>query len=202
MVAIVAALCAAGAVPIALMAVADPVLAHCDTMSGPVIPEALAALEQGDITPVLKWIKPEHEAELKAAFDASQQVRSKGAEARALADRHFLETLVRLHRAGEGAPYTGLKDTPPEEIAILADQALANGSADQLVRDLQNHLAAVLMDSFNAARQASQSKGESVAAGREFVEAYIHYMHYVEGLHAAIVSAGAHGEEPPQHDHE
>jgi len=30
-------------------------------------------------------------------------------EAEALADRYFIETAIRLHRAGKGAPYTGLK---------------------------------------------------------------------------------------------
>ncbi len=69
------------------------VYAHCDSMSGPVIPEAMAALEKGDITPVLKWIKPESEAEVKMAFSMAIQVRDKGPEAKKLADKYFLETL-------------------------------------------------------------------------------------------------------------
>ena len=40
--------------------------------------------------------------------------------------------------------------------------------------------------------EAKKKKDKSVEAGREFVEAYVIYMHYVEGIHAAIMSAGAH----------
>jgi hypothetical protein len=29
--------------------------AHCDTLDGPVVMTAKAALEKGDVTPVLKW---------------------------------------------------------------------------------------------------------------------------------------------------
>jgi hypothetical protein len=36
-------------------------------------------------------------------------VRTLDLEAKALADRYFFETLVRLYRAGEGAAYKGLK---------------------------------------------------------------------------------------------
>jgi hypothetical protein len=37
------------------------------------------------------------------------KARHEGPASREVADRHFFETVVRLHRAGEGAPYTGLK---------------------------------------------------------------------------------------------
>lgn len=200
--AMVGALCATVTASLALLIATPQAHAHCDTMSGPIIPEASAALERGDITPVLKWIKPEHETELTAAFASTRRVRSQGPEAKALADRYFLETLIRLHREGEGAPYTGLKDAPPEKIVILADQALANGSAEPLIHALQEHLAAAVSASFGDALKAGESKNKSVAAGREFVEAYVHYMHFVEGIHAAITSTGAHGGEPPLHGHE
>ena len=44
------------------------VMAHCDTLDGLVLAEAKADLEKGDVTPVLKWIKKEHEDATKAAF--------------------------------------------------------------------------------------------------------------------------------------
>src|SRR3990172_5644367 len=80
----------------------NTVFAHCDTMDGPVVVEARAALEKGEVTPALKWVKPEYEEEVKAAFAKAIQVRSKGPEAKEVADAYFLETLVRLHRSGEG----------------------------------------------------------------------------------------------------
>ncbi len=84
-------------------------LAHCDTLDGPVVIDARTALQQQDVTPVLKWVTANAEAEIRTAFDQVLAVRKLGGAAQALADRSFFETLVRVHRAGEGAPYTGLK---------------------------------------------------------------------------------------------
>ena len=85
------------------------VFAHCDTMDGPVVAAAKAALEKGDVTPVLKWVAKDREGEIRTAFQKTLAVRSKGPEAKELAHMYFFETLVRIHRAGEGAPYTGLQ---------------------------------------------------------------------------------------------
>ena len=166
--------------------------AHCDTTSGPVIPEAKAALEKGDVTPILKWVKKDNETKIKAAFTKAVAVRGKGPEAKALADQYFLETLVRLHRAGEGAPYTGIKNEPVEPIVAMADRALADGSADEMIKEISGHLAAAIKEKFTKVVEARKNKDKSVEAGREFVEAYVIYMHYVEGIHTAIMSAGAH----------
>jgi len=163
---------------------------HCDTLGGPVVKEARTALETGDITPVLKWVKKEHETELKTAFARTISVRKKGAEAKELADLYFLETLVRLHRAGEGAPYTGLKDEPLEPIVAMADKALADGTDQELIKTISSHMASMITEKFNEAREAMKKKDIGIEAGRKFVEAYIVYMHYVEAVHAAIVAAG------------
>ena len=166
--------------------------AHCDTMAGPVVAEAKAALEKGDVTPVLKWVKKESESEIKAAFAKALVVRAKGPEAKELADRYFLETLVRVHRAGEGAPYTGLKDEPVESVIAMADKALADGSAAEMIKELSAHMATAVQEKFKIVLEAKKTKDVSVEAGRKFVEAYVTYTHYVEGVHAAIVSAGGH----------
>ena len=108
--------------------------AHCDTMSGPVISTARLALDKGDVTPVLKWIKPGDEAEVRAAFKQALAVRKQGKAAKELADKSYFETLVRLHRAGEGASYTGLKDTPVEPIIAKTDAAIAQGSIDDVTK--------------------------------------------------------------------
>ena len=143
-------------------------------------------------------VKPEYETEVKMAFSLAVQVRDKSPEAKKLADKYFLETLIRIHRAGEGAPYTGIKETPPEKIVILTDQALASGSADELIEKIQTHLAEAIKEKFNKALQASKNKGKSVESGREFVEAYVQYTHYVEGIHTAIMSAGSHHGDSPE----
>lgn len=166
--------------------------AHCDTMNGPLIPETQAALEKGDVTPILKWVSEENEAEIKDAFAKAVVVRSKGPEAKELADHYFLETLVRIHRAGEGAPYTGIKDEPVAPIVAIADQALASGSAEEMITKMTGHMAGAIREKFNKALEAKKHAAESVPAGREYVEAYVQYMHYVEGLRDTIMASGGH----------
>lgn len=166
--------------------------AHCDTTTGPVTLEAKAALEKGEITPILKWVKKENEPEIKAAFVKAVAVRAKGPEIKELADQYFLETLVRLHRAGEGAPYTGIKSEPVEPIIAMADKALADGSADEMVKKISGHMAEGIREKFKQALDAKNSKDKNVEAGREFVEAYVSYMHYIEDIHTAILSDDQH----------
>jgi hypothetical protein len=167
--------------------------AHCDTLDGPVVKTARAALEKADVTPLLKWVRAENEGEIRQAFQQTLTVRSKGPEAKELADRYFFETLVRIHRAGEGAPYTGLKAGEAVDPAVaLADKALESGSVDELVEVLTKAMAGGIRERFAHARETKQHAEESVAAGREFVEAYVVFTHYVEGLHGLIKSGAAH----------
>lgn len=172
---------------------AEDAVAHCDTTAGPIIPEARMALEAGDVTPVLKWVKTADDEEaIKAAFAKAVAVRVKGPETQELADQYFLETLIRLHRAGEGAPYTGIKDQAVEPIIAMTDKALAEGSADDLIQKISAHMAQAIQDKLANVVEARKNKDKSVEAGREFVEAYVVYTHYVEGIHNAIISSGAH----------
>jgi hypothetical protein len=192
------------------------VLAHCDTMSGPVVAAARIALDKGDVTPVLKWVRPGDEKEIRAAFTRAVAARSGGKEARELADTWFFETLVRIHRAGEGAPYTGLAPvgTPVEPPILLADKALAAGDPAELVRAVSGNVADGIRERFARASEAKKHAEESVGKGREFVAAYVELTHYVERLHADATSAAAHAratsaaapthaepEAPPAHKH-
>ena len=166
--------------------------AHCDTMDGPVVTAAKAALAKGDVTPVLRWVKPEHEQDIRKAFRKTMAVRDKGPQAKELADMYFFETLVRIHRAGEGAPYAGLKDEPVEPIVALADKALEGGSADEMIQKVTAHVAESIRAKFNKALEAKKHANESVPAGREFVEAYVEYVHSVEGIHNAASGLSHH----------
>jgi hypothetical protein len=175
-----------------------PVEAHCDTMDGPVVKAAQAALEKGEVTPVLKWVKPPQEAEIREAFRKTLAVRGLSQEARDLADRYFFETLVRLHREGEGAPYTGLKPAGAvEPIVAASDQALETGSVDSLTQEVTRLVAAGIRHRFTATLEKKKHAEESVAAGREFVNAYVEFVHYVERLHADAVGATVHHDTAP-----
>jgi hypothetical protein len=164
--------------------------AHCDSLDGPVIEAARQALESGDPTPVLKWVTAEREADILAAFEMVMSVRSESDRARELADRYFFETLVRVHRAGEGAPYTGLKPAGqiPAPIAA-ADRALAEGSVDELAREVAGHVESALKAKFERASSARGSADTDVESGRRFVAAYVDYVHFVENVHRAIEGA-------------
>lgn len=167
--------------------------AHCDTLDGPVVAAARLALERGDVQPVLKWVKADVEPEVRAAFQKTLAVRRGGVEARELADRYFFETLVRLHRAGEGAPYTGLKPAGTTEKPIAAaDRALEQGSVDALNGMLAEHLAAGVRERFARVSQAQAAAERTPEDGRRYVAAYIEYVHYVEAIAAVVHGQGAH----------
>ncbi len=165
--------------------------AHCDTMNGPVVNTARMALEKGDVTPVLKWVRREDENEIREQFQKTLAARKQGKEAKELADTYFFETLVRVHRAGEGAPYTGLKFEPAEPIIQAADKALESGSAEHLVKHVSDAVTAGIRERFNRVKEAKKHVDESVEKGREFVEAYVIFTHYAERIHMDV-SGGEH----------
>ncbi len=187
--------------PLMLLLLPSPVGAHCDTLDGPVVITAKKALEKGEVAPVLKWVKQEHEGEIRSSFKKALAVRSKGPEAKELADTYFFETLVRLHRAGEGAPYTGLQAGPPEPVVAAADQALEKGSADHLVKHVSEAVAQGIRQRFHNTLEKKKHAEESVAAGREFVESYVEFTHYVERLHLDAAGHAAHAAETTPHKH-
>lgn len=174
--------------------------AHCDGLDGPVVTAARKALESGDVARVLIWVRSDDEAEIKSAFNQTMNVRKLGPEAQALADRYFFETLVRVHRAGEGAPYSGLKpagrDLGPAIPA--ADEAIRIGSAAVLIGLLTGEMQKGLHEKFKAVTARKTFPASDVSAGREYVESYVRFIHYVERLHEAAEQASA-GHYPESH---
>lgn len=169
-----------------------PASTHCDTLGGPVIQEALAALEKGDVTPVLKWVTKDQETEVSNSFKKTLAVRSGGPLAKELADAYFLETLVRLHRQSEGVPYTGLKSAEDVNPAVAAaDKAILDGNVDALVDNLQHAIDKKVRDRFARVLEAQKHKDESVDAGRKYVAAYVQFVHFAESLHQ-LGAAGEH----------
>ncbi|OGA22759.1 MAG: hypothetical protein A3H34_01035 [Betaproteobacteria bacterium RIFCSPLOWO2_02_FULL_67_19] len=155
---------------------------------------ARKAFDARNVNLVLPWVRQEDEAEIRAAFGHALAVRELGAKAKDLADTHFFETLVRVHRAGEGAPHTGLKpagrDLGPAIPA--ADRALEDGSVDAVVKLLNDAIREGVHEHFQAAAGRKRFDINDVGAGRAYVEAYVPYIHYVERLWQAAVGA-AHG---------
>jgi hypothetical protein len=141
-------------------------LAHCDSLDGPVIQAAKLALEKGDPTPVLKWVNKQHEDEIRKAFNETIAVRAKGNEVRQLADRYFFETLVRIHRAGEGEAYTGLKPAGSVDPGITAaDKALGAGSVEELLKSISTAVTEGICKRFTAASEKKKHAEDSIEAG-------------------------------------
>lgn len=185
-------------------------IGHCDTLDGPVVQLGKQALTDKNVNLVLPWVRAEDEEQIRHVFDHAQAVRGLGPQARSLADLHFLETLVRVHRAGEGAPYSGLKpaglDLGPAVPA--ADRALQSGSPDALIALLADAVGAGVRTRFQAARDRQAFDPDDVGAGRRYVQAYVPYVHYVEkiweaasGKVAASPCGGHHDPATKAHEH-
>lgn len=168
--------------------------AHCDGLDGPVVQAGRKALETGDIRPALAWVRAADEGEVKEAFSKALAVRKLNPAAKDLADRYFFETLVRVHRASENAPYTGLKpagrDLGPAIPA--ADTAIVDGSVEPLVRLLSSGLETGLRERFERVLKARKNMSHDVEAGRAYVAAYVEFVHYVEAVHEASAAPGGH----------
>jgi len=169
--------------------------AHCDGMDGPVIGAAKNALDTGDINLVLFWVQKKDETEIKKAFQKTLAVRKLNPAAKELADMYFFETLVRIHRDGEGEPYTGIKpagrDLGPAIPA--ADKSIADGKLEPLYKILTDKIHEGLHERFNEVMKKRDFKKDDVTAGREFVEAYVPFVHYIEALYDAAAKGGGHG---------
>lgn len=188
---------------LAVMSISNQSLAHCDTMDGPVVKDAQRALADGNPTPVLKWIPERDEAEIRRAFKLTLSVRGASDEARYLADRYFFETLVRIHRASENEPFTGLKPAGNVNPAIAAaDRALADGKVDTLVDTIAAAVRDEISKRFTDAYEKRQVAEDSVEQGREFVGAYVRLTHFAEGIehiiHEGVDDLVPHGGGPRQ----
>ncbi len=157
--------------------------AHCDSYDGPVIQDALKALDQNNVQLVLKWIEPQQEKDIIPLFDKTYRLKNEDKQVYAIVEKHFLETLVRLHRETEGAPFTGLKpagSTTP--LVTMADNSIANKDVEDVIKTVSNHLEKVLRERYATVAELSKTKDESVDQGRAYVHAYVEYTHTLEAL--------------------
>jgi hypothetical protein len=178
----------------ALLFAAGPASAHCDGEDGPVVKAAQQALDSGNVNRVLIWVQHTDEAQIKDAFQKALDVRQLNPSARELADHYFFETLVRVHRAGEGATYTGIepagRDLGPAVVA--GDKALETGAVEPLAKLLTQAVHKSVDGQFKEVMAKNNYKADDVAAGQEYVKAYVEYIHSVERIYAAAASP-AHG---------
>lgn len=168
---------------LALFLMPRKAIAHCDTMDGPTAIDGITALETGNINHAFKWIMPEFEHELQHIFELTMKVRVLSPEAKELADRYFLENLVRIHRAGEGAPFEGLlpSGTPIDEKVAAADKSIALGNLSPLEGMFTDEEMHVLQEKFAKAEALKDYDINNVAEARKYVEAYVTFFKLAEG---------------------
>lgn len=186
---------------------ANVTFAHCDSMDGPLITDARKAIGQNNINFVLKWVQPKNETEIKDAFMLMMKVRGFSADARVLAEKYFFETLVRIHRAGEGVPFTGVKPsgTSIDEKILAADKSIETGNLSPLNAKVSEKDQTELTERFKKVMSLKNFDVNNVEAGREYIEAYVQFFKFAEGEvegnaaqghgSEAIITAGVHGNE-------
>lgn len=171
------------------------VFAHCDSWDGPVVKDALKALETNNVTMVFKWINKEQEKEITSLFNKTYGLKTKDQEIYKIVEKYFFETMVRLHRETEGAPYTGLKPTGNiKPIIQLTDKSIETNDIKDLTSKLNNHILKVIKEKYDKVAELNKVKDKSVEKGREYVKAYIDYTHTIEALHDIIEHGSNHGQ--------
>lgn len=166
---------------------------HCDSMDGPVVTAARRALEARDADIVLAYVPKDGEDEVRKTFDAVVGIRDEGGAVREIADLHFFETVVRVHRAGEGAPYTGLKPAGLDEGPVIpvAERAIESGSPDELVELLTARVEDEVRERFARVMELKQAVNGDIEANRAYVEAMLGLQVWSHRLHRAT-TASAH----------
>ncbi|MGA4506468.1 DUF6448 family protein [Propionibacteriaceae bacterium G1746] len=157
--------------------------AHCDTMDGPAVKDGRAALEDGNLNIALKWVHADGTEELTRIFDQARAARALGEAARVVADQWFLENFVRIHRAGEGAPYTGIQPsgTAIDPRVAAADEAIEVGNLAPLQALVPAELHDELAERFAEVLARKDFDVDDVEAGRDYIEAYVKFFHLAEG---------------------
>ncbi|HIH02353.1 MAG TPA: hypothetical protein HA263_00365 [Methanoregulaceae archaeon] len=170
---------------------------HCDTRDGPVVKAAMKALETGNLNYVLIWIPEESEGEFRGIFEKALRARKAGGEAREVADDWFFENAIRLHRAGEGAPYTGMKPAGLSEGPVVprAEKAIETGDPGETINFILETVEDDLARRFRHVMEKKTYDVDDVAAGREFIEAFIGWVVYAHNLFMSVTGAGGHGDE-------
>ena len=168
--------------------------AHCDTMDGPVVADARRSIAQNNVNYILKWVAPDKEKQIKDAFDLTMKMRKRYPDSSESTDRYLFETVIRIHRKGEGVKFTGIKPsgTPIDEKIRAADKSIELGTLAPLENVVSDDMLPELNEYFKRVMSLKDFDVNDVKSGREYVKAYVQFFHFAEG-------EGAHGHEHRQH---
>lgn len=169
---------------------------HCDSMDGPVVTAAQRALAEGRVEMVLPYAPREGEDEIREAFAKVMSVREGDGPGREIADRWFFETVVRIHRAGEGAAFTGLKPAGLGHGPVIpvAQKAIETGDVQPLLVLLQTKLREEIEAKSARVIDLRASETDSLEDAREYVEAMLGFEVWSHKAYECIAA-------DPLHDH-
>lgn len=163
---------------------------HCDSLDGPVVTAARRALDAHNVDLILPFVHVEAAREVSDVFDRAVKARVLGPQAQEVADRWFFETVVRVHRAGEGAPFTGLKpaglDVGP--VIPVAERALESGSPDELVEVLCASVRDQVTQRLQHAIALKAHGREGVEHAREYVEAMLGLQVWAHSVYKQVMA--------------
>ncbi len=171
---------------------------HCDTRDGPVVKAAKRALETANLNYVLIWVPEESEQEMKEIFGKTVRARKNGKAAQEVADDWFFENAIRLHRAGEGAPYTGMKPAGLSEGPVVprAEKAIESGDPQETIDFILGTVEDELNHRFRTVIERKQYDPNDVKAGREYIAAFIGWVVYSHHLFEYVHGGEVHGGHP------
>jgi hypothetical protein len=163
---------------------------HCDSLDGPVVMAARRALDASDVGLILPYVHADGAAEIRDAFERTLKARASGPAAKDVADRWFFETAVRVHRAGEGAPFTGLKPAGLDVGPVIpaAERALEAGSPDELIDVLCAAVRDLVTQRHHHAMALESHAGQSVEDAREHVEAMLGLQVWAHSVYKQVMA--------------
>ena len=161
---------------------------HCDTMDGPVVTAARDALERDDVDVALPFVPADGEDEVRAVFELARKARAEGGVAREVADLYFFDTVVRVHRRGEGAAHTGLQpaglDVGP--VIPVAEQAADTGDPAALLALLREELEHQVVHRLEEVRSLAAHAGAGVPPARAATSARLGLLVWAHKVHALL----------------
>lgn len=161
---------------------------HCDAVDGPVVKACMKALDAQDVEIALAFVDEASEAEVRTIFEEVSEIRTLRATVREIADRLFAETVVRLHRASEGAPFTGLKPAGLDHGPVIpvAERAIETGSAEELIHELTHEVEVEVKARLDGVLALQARAHEGLRATREYTSAMLAFQVWSNQAHRSL----------------
>jgi hypothetical protein len=167
---------------------------HCDTLDGPIVKACRKAFEVDNVKFALPWVPESDEGEVREAFKRVQRVRKKwDSESSDISELWFFELVVRLHRAGEDEPFTGLRPAGLDwgPVLPLTDKAKATGDPGEVIKLITGEVEHELFERFMNMTKKKNFDPNDVSKAREYVHAELDFVLFAHRLWSFVESGGA-----------